>query len=114
MVTSYKEGNLAAKRAKEGIIEQREKIRGKKKKVHRPWIVYGKFMFSYWGGKDCIYAFGSYETEEQAISLANKKRREFKGHEDRYWVVNEEGFREWYKAVLVESKGANSIADEAR
>lgn len=46
MSGSYKEASLEAKRKREGIEDQRERVCSKKKKVSKPWVVAWEYGIS--------------------------------------------------------------------
>jgi len=92
-MNSYRDECLIAKRVREGIISQREKVSSRKKRPVKNWTVY----WSIFGPRRSANDFSElkFSLEENALRYAGKIHRRFstsrlKGmNEEHVWVVND-------------------------
>jgi len=92
-MNSYRKECLIAKRVREGVISQREKVCSRKKRAVKNWTVY----WSIFGSRRNVNDFMEckFALEEDALRYASKVHRRFstfrlKGiNEEHVWVVND-------------------------
>lgn len=77
MTGSYKEGTLDAKRKRDGIEDQRERVFGKKKKVSKPWVVAWEY------GLSSIYGTVKYRFAKESDAIKQMEKIERSGYSTR-------------------------------